>query len=80
MASYQDIEVRLRVLEDKVEFFLGQFKVQKQTFTGLVDANGQPQVLVETQSLAEHYRELKNGALTPLKVNDGDIVESAPVA
>jgi hypothetical protein len=69
--SYQDIDTRLRVVEDKIKFFMSNFKVQRITGTGLLDEHGQPTAKVEVLTLEEHYRELQNGSIEPLKDTDG---------
>lgn len=65
--SYQDIETRLRQVEDKVEWLLSQFKVQKMTQQAFLGPDGRPAVKVEQQTLAEVYRDIKNGTIELMK-------------
>lgn len=54
MASYQDIDTRLKVIEDKVAFILKSFTVTRQE-QSILDPS---KVLVTTQTLGDVYREL----------------------
>lgn len=65
--SVQDINTRLMVVEDKLEWLLNQFKVQKMTQSSLSGPDGRPSVRVEQQTLAEVYRDIKNGTIELLK-------------
>lgn len=40
--SYQDIDQRLRVIEDKVDFFMGTMRMRAVVQTGVLDATGNP--------------------------------------
>jgi hypothetical protein len=51
MPSYQDIETRLRVVEEKVDLLMRSIKINK--VEGLVDKK------VTTKSLLEIYHEMK---------------------
>jgi hypothetical protein len=55
MASYQDIETRLRVVEDKIDLVMKSFQITKQYQHPLVPGK----VVQETKSLLDVYRELK---------------------
>lgn len=55
MASYQDIDVRLSVVEDKIDLVMKSFQIVKQYESLLVPG----QVIRETKSLLDVYRELK---------------------
>lgn len=61
MASYQDIETRLRVAEDKLDFFMKQFVVTKRSLSATLDAAGRPTVKEETTNLLNVYHESRNG-------------------
>lgn len=66
--SYQSLETRLRAVEEKLDWFLDQFKVQKMTQLGMLGADGRPAIRVEQQTLGEVYRDIKNGSIE--KVED----------
>lgn len=66
MPSYQDIETRLRVIEDKVEFILKTFTVTKQYESLLVPG----QVIRESKTLLDVYRELKSQSAIIMPIND----------
>jgi hypothetical protein len=57
--SYQDIDTRLRVVEDKIDWIMSQFKIQKQERSYLDPT----QIRTTTMTLADVYREIKNGSL-----------------
>ena len=59
MASYQDIDTRLKVIEDKVDFLLRSFTVTRQERSVLDPSK----VIVQTQTLADVYREIKTTGL-----------------
>ncbi len=61
--SYQSLETRLRQVEDKLNWLMDQFKVQKVSQSAFLGADGRPAVRVEQQSLAEVYRDIKNGTI-----------------
>lgn len=60
VSSYQDIDVRLAVAEDKLDFVMKTFSVTKQYESFLVPG----QVIRETKSLLDLYREVKGVGLT----------------
>lgn len=66
MPSYQDIENRLRGAEEKIQFIFDNFKLTKQTILPILDEQGRQQVSVETITLGQAYRDLKNGSLEPV--------------
>jgi len=53
--SYQDIDVRLAVVEDKIDFVMKTFSVTKR-YRSILSPD---QEVVETKSLLELYREVK---------------------
>lgn len=55
MASYQDIEQRLRRVEELLQFIGTIFKINGVIATGVVDQNGQPIQKVESHSLMEWF-------------------------
>jgi hypothetical protein len=73
MASYQDIDVRLSVVEDKIDFILDQFKVQQMTPTGMFNDKGQPLTRIDIKTLKQVYIDLKNGTIeqVPLETVNG---------
>ena len=57
MASYQDIDTRLKVVEDKIDFIMNNLRMQAQIVNNSVlDAHGKPTVRVESGSLLDWYR------------------------
>lgn len=62
MSSYQDIDVRLAVVEDKLDFVMKTFSVSKRYRSPLAPE----QEVVETKSLLELYREVKGAGLIVL--------------
>ena len=71
MASYQDIESRLRTVESKIEFMMRQFKITKQEILPTLDSQGRPIVKVETKDLLDLYHEVKNGSVELVEVKNG---------
>lgn len=63
MSSTQDLDSRLRTVEDKLDFVMKEFKVQSRSVLPTLDALGRPQVKVETHSLLDIYHAVKNGSL-----------------
>ena len=55
MASYQEIETRLSVLEDQVKFVMNNMRGTLAVPTGLVNEQGQPTVRVKQMSLYDLY-------------------------
>ena len=55
MASYQDIDVRLSVVEDKIDLVMKSFSITKRYQSSLVPG----QFVEEKKSLLELYREIK---------------------
>jgi hypothetical protein len=53
--SYQDIEIRLRHVEDKLDFVMSHARMKAAVTTGVVDSNGRPQAKVFEGSLKELY-------------------------
>ena len=58
--SYQDIAVRLSVVEDKIDMIMRSFSITKRYSSRLVPG----QVVEEVKSLYELYREIKGAGLT----------------
>lgn len=58
--SYQDIDVRLAVVESKLDFVMSTFSISKR-YRSIVAPD---QEVVETRSLLELYREVKGAGLT----------------
>lgn len=63
MASYQDIESRLRSVEEKLDWVMKQFTVQKREILPTLDPSGRPLVKVTTKSLLDLYFDIKTGSL-----------------
>lgn len=59
MASYQDLDVRMSVVEDKIDMIMKSFSVTKRYQSILVPG----QEVVETRSLYDLYREIKTQGL-----------------
>lgn len=72
MSSYQDIESRLKTVEDKLFFIMTAMRMKGMVTNGLLDANGQPSGQVLDQSLLEWYRLVKQQSI--------ETIESAKVA
>ena len=60
MPSYQDIDTRLAVLEDKLSWFFSNMRQKSIVPTGTVNAAGEPQGRVVVQNLHDAYREFNN--------------------
>jgi hypothetical protein len=65
--SYQDLNTRLKQVEDKLDWLLNQFKVQKMTQSAIAGPDGRPSIRVDQQTLAEVYRDIKNGTIELVK-------------
>lgn len=65
MPSYQDIETRLLVVEDKIDFIMKSFPIRKKTPSTLMPG----EFIVEDINLLDLYRELKatEGTLEQVK-------------
>jgi hypothetical protein len=59
MASYQDIEVRLRTIEEKVEFIFDHMRMRAAITTGVLNANGQPEAKIIETTLRDLYYQSK---------------------
>lgn len=64
MASYQDLETRLAVIEDKLDFTMQAFAVQQRVGSPIV--GGQDKLV--TKTLLQVYREMKGRGLTPADI------------
>jgi hypothetical protein len=56
MASYQDIDIRLKVVEDKLKFLMQIGRVRGAATTGVLGPDGKPTVKVMDMSMEEVYR------------------------
>jgi hypothetical protein len=74
MASYMDIDVRLHVVEDKIDLIMKSIRIQSRYEHPLVPG----QVIVETKTLLDVYRELKGLGLEVPYEKPSSVVESAP--
>ena len=64
MPSYQDIETRLRVVEDKLHFLMNALGHQTAEPTGMIDpATNQPVIRVTKKTFLDVYREYNNANL-----------------
>lgn len=72
MASYQDIDTRLRVVEDKLDLIMKTFSITKRFKHPISD-----ELITETKTLLDIYREIKHLDLEVLNAteqqNDGDV-------
>lgn len=68
MASYQDIESRLRVVEDKIDFTMKAFAVQRTERSAILGGNDR----VVTKHLLDLYRETVTSAAVPIYRTDID--------
>lgn len=66
MPSYQDIETRLRVCEDKLDLIMKAFTITKRYESALMPG----QVITETKTLLDIYRETKREGLIIHNVTD----------
>ena len=67
MASYQDLETRMRVVEDKLNFLMDAMGQQSAEQTGMIDpTTNQPVIKVTRKTFNEIYREFKNAQLQAL--------------
>ena len=67
MPSYQDIETRLRVVEDKLNFLMDAMGQQSAEQTGMIDpTTNQPVIKVTRKTFNEIYREFRNAQLQAL--------------
>jgi hypothetical protein len=82
MASYQDIDTRLRVFEDMLTFVMTHVRMKAQFRTGLVGPDGRPQGQVFEGSLLDLYMHSKgvpavNEAEGLIEEHNGTVDESA---
>ena len=54
--SYQDIESRLRSVEDMLEFVMTTMRMKAAITTGVLDAQGKPQAKLFDGNMVEMYR------------------------
>lgn len=76
MASYQDIESRLRSVEDRLTFVMRTFRMKAMIGTGIVNADGTPRGRMFDASLEELYH-LANSKNLDVEVKQ--LHDSAPV-
>ena len=79
MSSYQDIETRLQVVEDKLAFIMLSMRQQTVERLPTLDASGQPMVRVTQKTFLELYLEARNAhlanqALASQTARDGRIL------
>lgn len=74
MPSYQDIETRLNVVEDKLHFIMTAMRMKGMISSGLVGPDGQPTGQVVDHSLLEWYRLVKQQAIETVQT-----AQAAPV-
>ena len=55
MSSYQDIDIRLKVVEDKVKFIMTTCRMRGVVGNGLFDSNGNPTGKLIEGSLLDFY-------------------------
>ena len=55
MPSYQDLETRLRVVEDRLNFVMSSLRMKAASPNGLLNADGSPSYSVFEGSLLELY-------------------------
>lgn len=55
MSSIQDLESRLKSVEDRLKFVMTSMKLQVTGPTGLVGADGRPTIVTKTNSMEELY-------------------------
>lgn len=65
MPSYQDIETRLRVAEDKLDLIMKTFQITKRFKHPISD-----EIITETKTLLDIYREIKHMDLEVLNASD----------
>ena len=71
MASYQDIEGRLRVIEDKVSFLMKAGRGRLVIETGMVGPDNRPLQRIQEASLEDLYLALKVSAPCPKGTTQG---------
>lgn len=72
--SYQDLDSRLRTVEDKLDFMMKLGSVTKRSPGHTLGPNGEPTFIIEKKSMLDLYHELqaKGQTLEPVKeVLDG---------
>lgn len=67
MASYQDIETRLAVVEDKIDLIMKTFTIVKRYQHPISD-----QMVEEKKSLLDIYHELKHAGAEVLNITEKD--------
>lgn len=71
MASYQDIDTRLQVVEDKLDFIMRSFRMKVASPNGLLNADGSPSYSTFEGDLLEIYRMAKSKQLPVVNQSDG---------
>jgi hypothetical protein len=77
MPSYQDIESRLRTVEELIDFIASTFRMKAMVSTGLLDQNGNPQGRQFDASLKELFY-LSKQLPTQVQVENVDSQSSEP--
>jgi hypothetical protein len=73
VASYQDIDVRLKRLEALVNFMASTIQMKAKVQSGLVDADGQPVTNIINGSMWDLFR-FANKLPVALQSDEGNIV------
>lgn len=71
MASYQDLAVRVAVLEEKIDFTMRAFAVQRSEPSKIIGGG----MTVVSKSLLDLYRELKAGGEAPVYASEQPVGE-----
>lgn len=79
MPSYQDIEQRLRTVEDKVDFVMTTMRMRAILQSGILDPNGNP-VGQQTfdGTMLEFYRLTRQGVIEQVPVEQPPDTRPAP--
>ena len=59
MASYQEMDVRLAVVETKIDMLMKSVQIIRTSPTGMLDDKGAPVMRREQKSLLDIYREIQ---------------------
>lgn len=70
MASYQDLESRVRSIEDKLGFVMRTFRMKAMVGNGLLNADGSPQGRTFDASLEELYHLANQMSVEVVKGSD----------
>ena len=70
MPSYQEIEMRLNVVEDKLDFLMNSMRMKVARANGLFKADGTPDYSTIDGSLLEIYRMVKTQGLSTASADE----------